>query len=90
MTMKDDLVFLQEVLNLDVTFIARLEQCGYISPTIIVNRFGMGIRHIAESFSMMGPSHVLNTPTYQSTLNLVIFSREQLLNGKVLKHPSVK
>ena len=66
--------FLQHVINLDSTFIARLEQIGFVTPTVIVNRFGLDSQSIALSFSLMGSSHIFEPSTYNSTRNLVMFA----------------
>ena len=60
-----------------------MEQCGYVSITVIVNRFGMDVRSIAKSFSMMAPSHILDIQMHQQTLNLILFARSQILNGHI-------
>ena len=73
--------FLRHVINLDPTFIARLEQVGFVTPTVIINRFGLDTRSIALSFSLMGSSHIFNTDVSESIRNLVMFSRKNILNG---------
>ena len=53
---KDSKIFtlLSETLKLDVTFITQMEAVGYVTPAIIVNRFGLSAKAIAESFALMG------------------------------------
>jgi hypothetical protein len=79
------LIFLQETLGLDVTFISRMEQCGFITMSIIINRFGIDIRSIAKAFAMMGPSHILDHQMHEQTMNLVMFARSQILKGNFMK-----
>ena len=52
--------FLTGILQLDAPFIARLEQLGYVSMAVIVNRFGLDTRSITETFSIMGPKYILD------------------------------
>ena len=80
------LKLLQDTLQLDVTFISRMEHCGFTKISIIVNRFGLDIRSISKSFALMGPSHVLDAQMYTQTLNLVMFARSQILNMSFYKH----
>ena len=54
------LMLLSQTLQLDASFITRLESVGYVTPARLVNRFGLSTRSIAESFAVMGPSHVLD------------------------------
>ena len=69
--------FLQHVLNLDSTFIARLEQVGFVTPTVIINRFGLDTKSIALSFSLMGSSHIFYPSAFNPTRNLVMFARKK-------------
>ncbi len=84
---KDSNIFilLSEVLNLDSSFVTRMEACGFVLPSTICNRFGLNTRSIAESFSMMGTSHVLDQQMHAQTMNLVIFARTQLFKGDFVK-----
>ncbi len=73
--MKDTILLelLRNVLSLDASFITQMEQVGFITPAIIVNRFGLNIWDIAQAFSMMGASHILNTQSEVPTMQLVMF-----------------
>ena len=80
------LKLLQDTLQLYITFITRMEQCGFTKISIIVNRFGLDIRSISKRFALMGPLHVLNDQIYTKTLNLVMFARSQILIMRFYKH----
>ena len=69
------LMLLSQTLQLDASFITRLESVGYVTPARLVNRFGLSTRSIAESFVVMGPSHVLDAQMHPSTTSLVMFAR---------------
>ena len=45
----------------------------------------MSAKSIAESFALMGPSHVLDQQMHQQTMNLVMFARHQALGGNFIK-----
>ena len=77
------------LLKLDSSFIARLENCGFVTPAIIVNRFGLGMSYIAKSFAMMGPSYVLDQQNIQQSTNLVIFARS-IITGFAFDKPKNK
>ncbi len=80
-------VLLSEVLQLDASFVARMEACGFVLPSTICNRFGLSVRSIAEVFSMMGTSHVLDPHMHAQTMNLVIFACTQQFDGSLDKPP---
>jgi hypothetical protein len=82
------LKLLTEFLRLDSTFIARMEQCGYVKISIIINRFGLDTRSIAKAFAIMGPSHILDEQMHTQTMNLVMFARSQILHWNFSKSPS--
>ena len=44
---------MKEQLELDISFTNRMEQCGYISMSIIINRFGLDMKYISRTFAMM-------------------------------------
>ena len=77
------LQWLSEFLKLDASFIAHMECCGYVTPSIIVNHFGLQEHSIAESFAVMGPSHILDPQVHPSSTNLVLFARFFTTAGKV-------
>ena len=81
---------LTEFLKLDSTFIVRMESCGYVKPSIIVNRFGLSDKSIAEAFAVMGPSHVLDAQVHNATTQLVLFARFFVTQGKFNKPKSAK
>ena len=72
-------------LQLGPDFISRMEQCGYVKISIIINRFGMDTKTIAKTFAMMGPSYVLDQNIHAETMNLVMFARSQLLKWQFEK-----
>ena len=72
-------------LQLGPDFISRMEQCGYVKISIIINRFGTDTKNIAKTFAMMGPSYVLDQNIHAETMNLVMFARSQLLKWQFEK-----
>ena len=83
-------ILLREVLNLDITFINRLSVIGLNTPFSVVNAFGLDKQTIAQSFSRMGPSHVLPKQMHEQTMNLVMFARAKVLNNNFYKSKQVK
>ena len=55
--------------------------------SVIVNRFGLDTCSIIETFSMMGPSHILDPEVHAETLNIFMFARSQVLDGEVIPPP---
>ena len=82
--------WLAEFLQLDATFIARMECCGYVTPSIIMNRFGLSEQSIAESFAVMGPSYVLDPQVHVQSTHLVLFARYFITDGHFSKPKTKK
>ena len=82
--------FLNEQLELDITFVSRLAQIGLVTPSAVVNAFGQDNCTIAGSFAKMGTSHVLDQQIHKQTQVLVMFARSQILNYNMLKPKSQK
>ena len=82
--------FLSEQLKLDITFISKLAQIGLVTPSAVVNAFGLDNRTIAGSFAKMGASHVLDQQMYQQTQVLLMFARSQTLNFRMLRYKNMK
>ena len=77
------LQLLNDVLMLDELFITRMEAVGFVTPAIIVNRFGLTNRDIAHSHALSGAHHLHTTEFEGSSARLILFARGQLTNGKV-------
>ena len=56
-----------------------MEQYGYVSISVIVNRFCIDTCSVAKAFAMMQPSHILDSQMHQQTMNSGMFARSQIL-----------
>ena len=56
--------FSLEVIALDFSFVLQLEQLGITTPVSFVNKFGLSLEMIAETFWTMGSSFVLSHDTH--------------------------
>ena len=66
---------------LDELHITRLEVIGFVTPAIIVNRFGMTTRDPAHAHSSLGAEHLF-TPEFEgSNARLLTFAWDQVLEG---------
>ena len=82
--------FLKVTLGLQMEFLTRLVELGWVLPSIIVNKFGLSNHEIATSFAIMGMRFVIPKRMQESTTNLVIFSRNQVLNYRLKRSTAQK
>src|SRR5210317_1524349 len=79
--------FLQEEVGLEPLFLNRLKEVGWVTPSEIVNLFGLSNNSIVNSYIQLGYVHVLPQEQHQATTRLLIFSRGQTLKSKVQMTP---
>ena len=82
--------FLNEQLGLDITFVSSLAHIGLVTPSAVVNAFGLDNRTIAGFFVKMGTIHVLYQQMHHQTQVLVMFAGSQILNYNMLRPKSLK
>ena len=65
---------LKDILMLEEFHITRLEVVGFVTPAIIVNRFGMTTRDLAHTCASLG-TECLCTPEFEaSNARLTVFA----------------
>src|SRR5210317_384650 len=79
--------FLQEEVGLEPPFLNRLKEVGRVTPSEIVNLFGLSNNSIVDSYIKLGYVHVLPQEQHHATTRLLIFARGQMLKSKVQMTP---
>src|SRR5210317_1185915 len=79
--------FLQEEVGLEPSFLNRLKEVGWVTPSEIVNLFGLSNNSIVDSYIKLGYVHVLPQEQHYDTMRLLIISRGQMLKSKVQMTP---
>src|SRR5210317_2160589 len=75
--------FLQEEVGLEPPLLNRLKEVGWVTPSEIVNLFGLSNNSIVDSYIKLGYVYVLPQEQHRATARLLIFSRGQTLKSKV-------
>src|SRR5210317_1021922 len=79
--------FLQEEVGIETPFLNQLKEVGWVTPSVIVNLFGLRNNSIVDSYIKLGYVHVLPQEQHRATMRLLIFSRGQMLKSKVQMTP---
>ena len=77
---------LKDILMSEEFHITRLEVVGFVTPAIIVNRFGMTTRDLAHTCALLGADHLCAPEFEAGNARLMVFAQSQLFNGKFSLH----
>jgi len=79
--------FSQEEEGLEIPFLNQLKDVGWVTPSEIVNHFGLSNNTIVDSYIKLGYVHVSLQEQHHATTRLLIFARGQTLKSKVQMTP---
>src|SRR5210317_659722 len=79
--------FLQEEVGLETPFLNQLKDVGWVTPSEIVNHFGLSNNSIVDSYIMLGYVYVLPQEQHHATTKLLILCRGQTMMPKVQMTP---